>query len=78
MSIKRAQIYFILFQVNPRLSECLMDLNLHDCQGSSNPLASSFYYARSGKKEKMINSVTNYSHFPYKILRRELNLEGES
>ena len=55
-----------------------MDLNLHDCQGSSNPLAPSFYYAKSGKKEKMINSVTNYSHFPYKSLRRELHLEGES
>lgn len=52
-----------------------MSLNLHDCKGTSSPLAPSFYYARSGKKEKMINSVTNYSRFPYKILRRELRRE---
>lgn len=30
---------------------------------------------RSGKKEKMINSVTDYSPFPCKILRRELHSE---
>lgn len=36
-----------------------------------------FNYARSGKKEKIINSVTNYCCFPYKILRRELDSEGK-
>lgn len=53
-SIKRAQIYFILFQVNPRLSECIMSPNLHDCQGTSNPLAPSFLLCQIWEKEKTL------------------------
>lgn len=78
MSIKISQIHFIWFQMNPSLSECIPDLNLHDWQGGAAPEQLYFSYPRAGKREKMINSVTKYSRFPLKTLRRELPSEGRS